>query len=152
MLVYNYISVLNRSTNIQHFPNSTLTLTAKKEKKLMNFVVALICVDLNHKWQAGYHPFPEMSRFLNSHSRIHRQSPRPSYSFLGYLCSMADDEKSIQEFLSTFDSKYGSLIMTIIEQDCPAYKRRHRRSINDVNQKDFSRTFLSQIVDYQHKF
>ncbi|CAF1589100.1 unnamed protein product [Rotaria magnacalcarata] len=137
----------------------------------MNFVVALICVgpllllfhstkvhthpvnlDLNHKWQAGYHPFPEMSRFLNSHSRIHRQSPRPSYSFLGYLCSMADDEKSIQEFLSTFDSKYGSLIMTIIEQDCPAYKRRHRRSINDVNQKDFSRTFLSQIVDYQHKF
>ncbi|CAF3105136.1 unnamed protein product [Rotaria sp. Silwood2] len=107
--------------------------------------------DFDHKRETGYHPFPEMSRFLNSHSRIHRQSSRPSFSFLGYICSMANDEKKLEEMLDTFGRKYASLIMTIIEQDCPKPNQRNKRTINNINQKDFSHIFLLYITDYYHK-
>ncbi len=47
---------------------------------------------LNSEWELGYHPFPEMSRFLNPYSRIHYQSSkrtsnsRPTHSLLEYIC------------------------------------------------------------------
>jgi len=44
------------------------------------------------EWKSGHHPFPEMTRFLNSYSRIHYQSlkkpsaSRTAYSLLEYIC------------------------------------------------------------------
>ncbi len=51
-----------------------------------DFFLDILNLILNSKWETGYHPFPEMSRFLNSHSRIHRPSHHSSYSLLGYIC------------------------------------------------------------------
>ncbi|CAF3708967.1 unnamed protein product [Rotaria sordida] len=121
--------------------NPNLNTCIKIHSQPVNF-------NIDHKWEAGYHPFPEMSRFLNSHSRIHRQSSRPSsYSFLGYICSMANNEKKIEEILNTFGRKYSSLIMTIIDDDCPKYNQQNKRTINNINQKNFSRIFFPYIID-----
>jgi len=47
---------------------------------------------INSKSKSGYHPFPEMTRFLNLYSRIHYQSlkkasaPRSTFPLLEYIC------------------------------------------------------------------
>ncbi|CAF1368852.1 unnamed protein product [Rotaria sp. Silwood1] len=131
---------INRSSMKHHYtPNSTNILNISSRG------VYLICIgtlfsstkinsqpvnfDFDPKLETGYYPFPEMSRFLNSHSRIHRQSSRPSYSFLGYICSMANHENKIEQMLDIFGRKYTALLMTIIAQDCPKY------IINEINEQ-----------------
>ncbi|CAF1443360.1 unnamed protein product [Adineta steineri] len=94
-------------------------------------------LNMNSKWEPGYHPFPEMNRFLNSYSRIHHQSvrklsyTRSNYSFLGYICSVSDNNARIEEILLIFGDKYRSLINTIIEEECPKYYHDKRMMMNN---------------------
>ena len=113
---------------------------------------------MNSKWQSGYYPFPEMTRFLNSYSRIHYQSDRKlssnsrgNNSLLEYVCrweiliflykficsfsSIANNREHIEEILIIFGEDYRSLIRTIIQHDCIKMKRNSWPTINIERQK-----------------
>ncbi|CAF0748967.1 unnamed protein product [Adineta ricciae] len=109
-----------------------------------------VSLDYDHKWETGYHPFPEMSRFLNSHSRVHHHSSRPHYSFLGYLCSMADDEEQLNQVLTTFGKKYRSLITTIIEKDCASLNPQRKRMTINNKRKTFPRKWSRRVIDLSY--
>ena len=124
----------------------------------------------SREWDTGHHPFPEMSRFLNSHSRIHRpMKTKPggqSSSFLQYLCrwvtdvsillpysihfsSIADNEDKLGEVLSTFGDTYRSLIVNIIEKDCSLLDRRRelgKRTMNSIARSNFPRTLFRKMI------
>jgi hypothetical protein len=68
-------------------------------------------------------------------------------NFTWDFISIADDEEEIGKILVTFGKKYRSLVTTIIEQDCPTYNQRRRRTTINMKRKTFPRTFSRNIVD-----
>ncbi|CAF1152387.1 unnamed protein product [Adineta steineri] len=146
-------SIINRSSmKNKHIKDSTSILNHfgghdKITTNNNNIHCRSVSSDFDGSKEAGYHPFPEMSRFLNSNSRVHRPSSRPTYSFLGYLCSIADDEEQLGQFLVTFGKQYGRLIKKIIKTDCPDYNEKHKRTMLKIRPKNFSRMVLRNIID-----
>ncbi|UJR26895.1 hypothetical protein I4U23_008205 [Adineta vaga] len=82
---------------------------------------------LNNKWESGYHPFPEMNRFLNPYSQIHYQEIKrkaliqSNYAVLQYICSISNSRKHIEDILLIFGERFRPLIKKIIEEDCSHY-------------------------------